>query len=229
MKNAAVKPRHPLRVAIGRKIAPLRFLAFMVLFPAAVWAHHHLFAAAPWTRSLALGFDLAAAVFLVSLIPLWLENAAEPIRARADANAANRWMVLAVSTLLTVIVMSAIAGELPTAKRGDAFAIFELVATLLLIWLFANAVYALHYAHDFYTAHPEQKDADCGGIDFPGTPEPSYADFAYFAFTLGMTFQTSDVAVTATRIRMVALFHSFGAFLFNIGVIAFTINALGGS
>ena len=101
-----------------------------------------------------------------------------------------------------------------------------LVATLVLIWLFANSVYALHYAHDFYTAHP-QHGADCGGLDFPGTPQPGYPDFLYFACTLGMTFQTSDVQITAPEVRRLALLHSLTAFVFNIGVIAFTINALG--
>jgi len=44
-----------------------------------------------------------------------------------------------------------------------------------------------------------------------------------------MTFQTSDVAVTRPAVRQIAILHSFAAFVFNIGVIAFTINALGGS
>lgn len=220
--------RRAFHRAIGRTIAPPRFLAFLVLFPAAGLAHFHLARPDVWTRSLALGFDTAAAVFLVSLLPLLRKTGAEAIRARADANIANRWVVLATSTLLTLVIMAAIAGELPAARAGNLPAIVQLVVTLLLIWLFANAVYTLHYAHDYYTPHPEQRGKDCGGIDFPGTPEPGYADFAYFAFTLGMTFQTSDAAITATRIRAVAILHSFGAFLFNIGVIAFTINALGG-
>ena len=42
-----------------------------------------------------------------------------------------------------------------------------------------------------------------------------------------MTFQTSDVQITSPRIRRLALVHSLAAFAFNIGVIAFTINALG--
>jgi len=225
----AIRRRHPLRLAIGRTIAPPRFLAFLALFPLAAWLHFSLFHPAEWSKSLALGFDVGAGVFLVSLLPLLGEPGADAIRARADANAANRWVVLASSTLLTLVIMAAIAGELPAARRGDPFAIVQLVVTLLLIWLFANSVYALHYAHDYYTAHPSEDRRDYGGLAFPGTPEPGYADFAYFAFTLGMTFQTSDVEISATRVRLVALFHSFGAFVFNIGVIAFTINALGGA
>jgi uncharacterized membrane protein len=228
MTATATKARRSLHHVIGRKIAPPRFLAFLALLPAAGLAHHHWFAPEMWTRSLAIGFDVAALVFLASLVPLLRQGGANAIRARADANVANRWLVLATSTMLTVVIMAAIAGELPEARQGNLSSIIQLVATLLLIWLFANAVYALHYAHDYYTTHPEEK-RDCGGLDFPGGGDPGYADFAYFAFTLGMTFQTSDVAITASRIRMVAVLHSFGAFLFNIGVIAFTINALGGS
>lgn len=212
---------------LGRKVAPPRFLGFLVLLPLATWAHHALLAPPQWTQSLALGFDTAALVFLASLAPLLRGRDAAAIRSHADANDANRMLVLAVTSLLTVVIMAAIAGELPAARHGDAVSAIQLVVTLVLIWLFANSVYALHYAHDFYTAHPEH-GADCGGLDFPDTPEPGYPDFLYFACTLGMTFQTSDVAVTATRMRLVALLHSFAAFVFNIGVIAFTINAIGG-
>lgn len=223
----AARGRASLRRMLGRKVAPLRFLAFLLLLPLATWAHHVLLAPPQWMQSLALGFDAAAAVFLVSLAPLLRERDPAAIRDRADANDANRILVLAVTSLVTLVVMAAIAGELPAARRGDAASAIQLVVTLVLIWLFTNSVYALHYAHDYYTAHPDH-GADRGGLEFPGTPTPGYADFLYFACTLGMTFQTSDVSVTATRVRGVALLHSFLAFVFNIGVIAFTINAIGG-
>ena len=87
-------------------------------------------------------------------------------------------------------------------------------------------MFTLHYAHAYYVRANDGHDS--GGFDFPGTATPDYRDFAYFAFTLGMTFQTSDVAITAPALRHVALLHCFGAFVFNIGVIAFAINVLGG-
>jgi hypothetical protein len=226
--TATPPARHPLRVLVGRKIAPPRFLAFIALLPLAGWLHHVLFQPLHWTRSLAVGFDAAAAVFVFSLLPLLRESGPESIRSRADANDANRLMVLVVTSLLMVIVMAAISADLAAARNGDSAAAIQLVVSLLLIWLFANCVYALHYAHDFYTAHPGGK-GDCGGLQFPEKPEPGYTEFLYFSFTLGMTFQTSDVAVTSTRLRGVTVLHGFAAFLFNIGVIAFTINALGGA
>jgi uncharacterized membrane protein len=132
-----------------------------------------------------------------------------------------------VTSSLTLVAMAAIAGELEGARNGQMLALTKLVATLLLIWMFANSIYALHYAHAYYT-RSDETGTDIGGIDFPGTPMPDYDDFLYFAFTLGMTFQTSDANITASGVRRVALLHSFAAFVFSIGVIAFTINVLGG-
>ena len=66
------------------------------------------------------------------------------------------------------------------------------------------------------------------GLRFPEDDKPDYWDFIYYAFCLGMTFQTSDVSVTDSRFRRVSTGHCLAAFVFNLGVIAFTINVLGG-
>jgi uncharacterized membrane protein len=217
----------PVGLSFGSRIAPLRFVAFILLLPLGFAAHQCWVPGARWTDSAPMAFDLAAMVFLVSLIPLLRGGDAETIRRHADANDANRVLILLVTSLLTIIVMVTIAGELPGAKHGNPWAIVRLVGTLLLIWLFANTVYALHYAHEYYHSQPDCT-GDRGGLEFPGQGDPGYADFAYFSFTLGMTFQTSDVDISARRIRAVALIHCFAAFVFNLGIIAFTVNALGG-
>ena len=212
---------------LGKRIAPPRFVLFVVLLPAALFAYRAVMHASDWLDPLAMAFDFAAAVFLLSLIPLLRDSEAADIRKHAAENDAGRGMVLLVTTLLTFAVMAAITSELKGAKEHDPASMAKLIGTLLLIWLFANAVYALHYAHLFYSREANT-GKDAAGIDFPGTKTPDYKDFAYFAGTLGMTFQTSDTTITAPRIRHVALLHSFAAFVFNIGVIAFTINTLGG-
>ncbi|MFA7602093.1 MAG: DUF1345 domain-containing protein [Novosphingobium sp.] len=211
---------------LGRRLAPPRFLLFLALLAGGFFAYEAAFHPPDWANSLAMAFDLAAAIFVLSLIPLLRERGAQVIRRHADANDANRVLVLVVTSLLTVVVMAAIAGELPAARAGDMAAAARLVATLVLIWLFANSVYALHYAHDWYL--PGKDGGDAGGIAFPGTPEPAYGDFVYFAFTLGMTFQTSDCDITSRRIRGITVLHSLAAYVYSIGVIAFTINAISG-
>ena len=97
-----------------------------------------------------MAFDAAALVFLVSLVPLVRDSDAAAMRAHAAENDANRFLVLVLTTLLGFAVMAAIAGEMPRRAQGDHVAAAKLVGTLLLIWLFANSVYALHYAHAYY-------------------------------------------------------------------------------
>ena len=213
------------RKGIGNRLAPGRFLLFLALLPLAFWAHRAAFGPTHLADNAAMAFDAAALVFLLSLVPLVRSSKAADMRVHSAANDANRGLVLVLTMLLAFAVLAAIAGEMDAARHGEPAAIAKLIGTLLLIWLFANSIYALHYAHIYYG----QRDGkDAGGLSFPETALPDYRDFTYFAFTLGMTFQTSDVAITSRRIRYVALLHSCGAFVFNIGVIAFAINAVGG-
>ena len=230
MQRGMTKPTRAAAraIGIGNRVMPLRFLVFLAALALSYLAITLAVPSENWREAAALAFDAAALVFLASLWPLMRECSAADMRHHASSNDANRLLVLGLTSLLTVVVMAAITGELKGAQGGDAWSMIKLVGTLLLIWLFANSVYALHYAHAYYSKDPK-KGGDRGGIDFPRTENPGYWDFAYFAFTLGMTFQTSDVEMTATYVRKVALFHCFAAFIFNIGVIAFTINVLGGS
>ena len=212
------------RLPIGNRIAPMRFLVFLGLLPLCFLAYRQIFPTADWKDGLTTAFDLAALGFLASLLPLLRDSNAKAMRIHAQENDANRLLVLIITSILMLAVMTAISGELPAAKAGQFHALAKLIGTLLAVWFFANSVYALHYAHEYYAPG---MDRDLGGIAFPGTATPTYGDFAYFAFTIGMTFQTSDVAVTSPALRRIVLLHSMAAFIFNIGVIAFTINALG--
>jgi uncharacterized membrane protein len=213
---------HPER-AFGRQIAPPRFLIFAGVLIAAGGA-----AAAsglgPRT-ALLIGFDVAAFLFLCAVMPL-LKADADAMRRTAERNDANRAGLLAISVLLSLVILFAVGSLIagPQALgRGD---IVLIVATLVLSWLFANLVFTLHYAHLFYL---QPHGHDRGGLEFPGAGEPGYWDFLYFSFTLGMTFQTSDVTISGAHVRRVVLGHSLAAFLFNMGILAFTVNAIGGS
>lgn len=211
----------------GQRFAPPRFVLFLGLLIGGFAARGWMTGYADLADALVVGFDFAVTGFLLSLIPLLRECKKETMRRHSEENDANRTVVLAVSTLITLVVMAAIAGELPEAKDGEPGALLRLIVTLLLTWLFANVVYALHYAHEYYRAGAVPGE-DAGGLEFPGSGHPDYFDFAYFSLTLGMTFQTSDVEISSRTIRRIVTAHSFAAFIFNIGVIAFTINGIGG-
>lgn len=209
---------------LGNRLAPPRFVLFLVLLVAGFFGFRHFASAQSMMDAAVMGFDLAALIFLLSLVPLLRDASVADLRRHAADNDANRVLVLAITTIVTMVVLAAISAELPRASGGDRIALAKLIGTLALTWLFANTIYALHYAHLYYSA---RDGADSAGLDFPGTKTPDYLDFAYFSFTIGMTFQTSDTQITSRSIRRIATLHSFAAFVFNIGVIAFTINALG--
>jgi uncharacterized membrane protein len=178
-----------------------------------------------WHEAVMAGFDIAALAFIVSLYPL-IDDDADTMRRNAARNDANRGVMLLLTGIVSVVILVAVGLAISQHGGPTPIVIALLLATLALAWLFSNLVYALHYAHIFYLSGKGGKD--CGGIDFPDSEEPNYWDFIYFAFTLGMTFQTSDVEVTATHVRRSVIFHCLAAFVFNLGILAFTINVLGG-
>lgn len=207
---------------VGTYLAPERFLAFLVVLALATWLAAQQ---APFERAMMIGFDVAALIFLVIITPL-LRRDPGHMRESSRQNDANRATLLAVSGVVILAILIAIGAEVSQKDRLDGTAKGLVIATLALAWLFSNAVYALHYAHIFCL--PGHGGRDEGGLDFPGSGDPDYADFFYFAFTLGMTFQTSDVGICSRRMRQIVLMHCIAAFVFNIGVLAFTINVLGG-
>ena len=174
-------------------------------------------------RALLIGFDAAAAVFLAANVSTF-SYSAERLRTAAAGNDANRIVLLVLSFLLTVVILAAVVAEL-SQGRLTMWDKGLIALSLGLVWTFANAVYTLHYAHLFYSA--DAGGEDCAGLEFPDTREPLMADFVYFAFTLGVAVQTSDVAITSRNIRKVATIHCVAGFFFNLGVLALTINILG--
>ena len=67
-----------------------------------------------------------------------------------------------------------------------------------------------------------------GGIDFKSDAKPKYSDFAYVAFTLGMTYQVSDTDLQSPVMRATALRHALISYVFGAVIIAATINLVAG-
>ena len=205
----------------GKSSTPWRFLLFFAVLAAGWAAAVSVFG---WSAGLLAGFDVAALVFLVSHAPIFREGATT-LRRVAARNDANRLTLLVVSFLLSVVILSAVISELAQRSQLAPLDKALVAVSLVLVWIFANAVYALHYAHLFYS--PDDGGRDRGGLEFPRTKEPLMADFVYFAFTLGVAVQTSDVVITSPHIRRVVTAHCVAGFFFNLGVLALTINVLG--
>lgn len=219
MREGAESTHH--RRGIGNRVAPPRFLLF-----AAVLAAGAALAVPPLGQRFGVmaAFDVAALLFLASCIPL-LRHESRHMRAAARHNDANRVALLVITGAIGLAILATIASVLVPPGTPEPRRLTLVIATLAIAWLFGNSVYALHYAHLFYS---QRGGRDAGGLDFPQTPEPDYSDFIYFAWCLGMTFQTSDVTIASRPMRRAVTCHCLAAFVFNLGIIAFTINALGG-
>ena len=95
------------------------------------------------------------------------------------------------------------------------------MASVVLAWAVVHTVFSLRYADLYYEGEP-------GGIDFNEDDPPSYSDFAYLAWTIGMTFQVSDTDLKTQAIRRTALRHGLLSYMFGALIIATTINLIAG-
>jgi uncharacterized membrane protein len=168
-----------------------------------------------------IGWDVAAATFLVGvwLVILYLEPEATRRRAlRLDPSRglADVLVITAGVAILTAVAL-ALARAGGTHGGTKAYLLAIGLASVVFSWLSVHTIYTLKYARLYY-------GDEVGGIDFNEQDGPDYVDFAYLAFTIGMTFQVSDTDLTAKPIRRTALGHALISYLFGAVIIAMVIN-----
>jgi uncharacterized membrane protein len=198
-----------------------RFLLFVAAFAIATVV---ISLRLPFQAALILGFDLAAVVFVLSTLPLWLGDQPDAARARA-ARDDGGWRLLLLTSFAVLVTVILVLVQVVKAKPAGEASYAFIAGTLLLAWLFTNLLFTFHYAHLFYDI---RDGAERRGIILPEGGDPVFTDFIYFAFIIGMCCQTGDCAIASRRIRQVAVLHGFLAFLFNLGALAFTVNVLAG-
>jgi uncharacterized membrane protein len=182
---------------------------------------------APPASAIALGFDCASLTFLASSAFVWAHGTPEEMRKTASRDDGGRALLLAMSTIVVAVVLVVLVMIAGGAQNGGIANLLLIVTTQLLAWTFANVVWAFHYAHLYYDVGLKRQDT--GGLSFPGDGQPEFSDFCYFSFVLGMTFQVSDVEITAAHFRKVAMIHGMVAFFYNLGVLALTVNLVAGA
>ena len=136
------------------RVAPWRFLLFFALLIAGWSAGSMMLGLVP---GLLTGFNIAATVFLLTCIPT-LRDEPGQMRELAARSDANRVVLLVVSALLTLVIFAAILAELGLRDQLTLADKLLVVASLVLVWTFGNAVYAFHYAHLFYTSDAKGHD-----------------------------------------------------------------------
>ena len=172
-----------------------------------------------------LGWDAAALAFVVwTWTIVWGLSPDEtrehsqlesPSRAWADA-------ILLGAALASLLAVGAVLAAAKSDSGGVRYSEAGLaVVSIALSWVLVHTVYTLTYARLYYAGVP-------GGVSFPDDEPPEYVDFAYLAFTIGMTFQVSDTALSSKAFRRAALHHAWFSFPLLTGIVAASVNLVSG-
>jgi uncharacterized membrane protein len=186
-----------------------------------------LLAALPgsWQIGTLVGWDVAAVVYVAwTWATIWHRDPAATARLalREDPGRATADALLLVASVASVLAVAlAITAGRAGGPEGRDLRAALAVASVALSWTVVQTVFTLHYARLYY-GHP------AGGIDFNQQAPPRYGDFAYVAFTLGMTFQVSDTDLQSSALRAAALRHALLSYLLGAVILATTINLVAG-
>jgi uncharacterized membrane protein len=171
--------------------------------------------------ALLVGWCIAALAYGGGTLRIMRHATPAQMRRRAELLDEGEGAVLAASLTAAIAAIAAVAWFLASksGRMGSGEVALALL-TIALSWVFVHLLFAVRYAHEYGQAG--------GGLDFPGDEEPAFGEFLYFAFTIGMTFQTSDVAVSKRLLRQLTLVHALVSFLFNVVILAAAVNVAAG-
>ena len=182
----------------------------------------------PWGLAVVVGWDAAALTLLVSIWPIILRadaaHAAQ-LAMREDETRGTATVLLlgaSVASLLGVGLALHLAGRESGSLR--VLLIGVAVLTVVVSWTVVNTVYTLRYAD----LHFRSRDGGIAFGDPDGQEPPTYRDFAYVAFTIGMCYQVSDTTVRDRRIRGTVLSHAFLSYLFGVVIVGGSVNLIAG-
>ena len=126
-----------------------------------------------------------------------------------------------ITACLASIAAVVVALTQSSKQAGDAVSVALVILGVLgtmVAWALVNTVYAFKYARMYFVDHRE------GGFDFNQDSPPTYSDFAYLAFTIGMSYTVADIEPNSSDIRRKALPHALLSYLFGTVLIAVAIN-----
>jgi uncharacterized membrane protein len=178
----------------------------------------------PGAAARLIGWDIAGLSLLALAWTLISSANARLTQTRAAEEDPGRTLVYVIVVLTSSASLLAATVLVSTVRSMDPGSKHLLAGLCLLAvvlaWTLTHTAFVFRYAHLYY-----REDAEgVGGVEFPGKQPPTYLDFAYFAFTVGMCFQVSDVCVTSSQIRRAVLLHAVISFAYNSVILAFVLN-----
>ena len=181
-----------------------------------------------------LGWDVAALGLLAWAWVHILRASVEKTRRRAafsdPGRTALRFLVVFTSAFSMLVANIFAKNAKMLAPEEPEVLVWASLAAVALAWVLTHTSYSLRYAHLYYAdVDAPDGEVEGGGLEFPHGAEPCELDFAYFSFTIGMTFQVSDVIVVSTAMRRTVLGQAVLAFAYNTAVLAFCLQLIFGA
>ena len=176
----------------------------------------------PLPLAVLVGWDSTCAIYLSWIWTKILRRDAAETAQRATTTTDPDRAVTDLSLLTTAVASLITVGYVlvPASQSQGGAELLRVgfgLASVVLSWALVHTVFTLRYAHLYYAG-------PAGGIDFNESDPPTYTDFGYVAFTIGMTFQVSDTTLRSKEIRRTALRQALLSYLFGTGILAITIN-----
>ena len=174
------------------------------------------------------GWNVAVWFYLFTMAWMMMRASHARVRTISEQQDNSAPVVLAVMSVAAVFSLSSIAFILAGVKDlalHERLMRYGFTAmTVIGSWLLVVIMFTFHYAHMFY-----REPVDRRPLAFPNQEtQPEYWDFLYFAFTIAIAGQTSDVAVMNRQMRKAVTAQSVLSFLFNVAIIGLSINIAAG-
>jgi uncharacterized membrane protein len=176
-----------------------------------------------WRYSLA-GWVVGAGLYVVWTRLILSGMDAEQTCRYATREDPTRWVADVVIVSASIASLGGVAYVVIAGSRSGPETVQSAILGILTVgasWFSVHTLYTVHYARLYYSDEP-------GGINFHDPESPCFQDFAYLAFTVGMTYQVSDTEIGLRSIRATVLRHAMVSYLLGAVVLAVTINLIAG-
>lgn len=178
-------------------------------------------------EALLLGYDAAVLTFIVwayaIILPMSPARTAE-YAVREDPSRVGSNLILILASFASIAAVGTAlveAGNKTDVTHAVLLTGISLLS-IILSWFLIHTIFTLHYARIYHTRHID------GTLDFGPHHKPTYWDFMYVAFTVGMTYQLSDTTATGTAFRKTIIRHALVSYVFGTVIVATTVSVIAG-
>jgi uncharacterized membrane protein len=183
---------------------------------------------ATWEVAVLAGWDAAAVSVLLAVRPMLAQadgDQTQHLAMRVDETQSTARLLVLLASVASLFSVAFVLGQAGEESGSERLLLITLATfTVVVSWTLVNTVFTLRYAHLYFSGSTE-------AIEF-GQPEddprPDYRDFAYLAFTIGMTYQVSDTTLRDRGLRRTVLVHAILSYVFGVAIVAAGINLIAG-